>query len=86
MIYFIAPNIFSMSQTIFSIHIMIYKPYKELIMNNCTDLYFLSTVACQISECLSKDDLELLAADLKVLGEMLEAISVQQSACKKSMQ
>ncbi|MCI8605138.1 MAG: hypothetical protein HFE79_13515 [Ruminiclostridium sp.] len=55
-------------------------------MNNCTDLYFLSTVACQISECLSKDDLELLAADLKVLGEMLEAISVQQSACKKSMQ
>lgn len=55
-------------------------------MNNCTDLYFLSTIACQISECLSKDELELLATDLKVLGEMLEVISIQQSMCKKSTQ
>lgn len=51
-------------------------------MNNCTDLYFLSTIACQISECLSKDELELLAVDLKALGEMFEVISVRQSMCK----
>lgn len=55
-------------------------------MNNCTDLYFLSTIACQISKCLSTDELELLAADLKALGEMLEVISVRQSMCKKSTQ
>lgn len=54
-------------------------------MNNCAELYLLSTIACQISESLSKDELELLAADLKALGEMLEVISVRQAICKESM-
>lgn len=48
-------------------------------MNNCTDLYFLSTIACQLAQCLSEDELELLAANLKVLGEMLELISKKQA-------
>lgn len=47
-------------------------------MNNCSNLYFLSTIACQLSECLTEDELELLASNLKVVGEMLELISVQQ--------
>ena len=46
-------------------------------MNDCSNLYFLSTIACQISQCLSQDEIELLASNLKVLGEMLELISVQ---------
>ena len=47
-------------------------------MKNCSNLYFLSTIACQLSECLTEQELELLAANLKALGEMLEVISVQQ--------
>ena len=47
-------------------------------MNDCSSLYFLSTIACQLSECLTEEELELLASKLKVLGEMLELMSVQQ--------
>lgn len=47
-------------------------------MKNCSSLYFLSTIACQLSECLTEKEIELLAANLKALGEMLEVISVQQ--------
>lgn len=47
-------------------------------MNNCTNLYFLSTIACQLSECLTEEEIELLAAKLRALGEMLEVISIQQ--------
>ena len=47
-------------------------------MNDCSNLYFLSTIACQLSECLTEDEIEILASDLKVLGEMLELISVRQ--------
>ncbi|MCM1244827.1 MAG: hypothetical protein NC293_04185 [Roseburia sp.] len=48
-------------------------------MNACSDLYFLSTIACQLSECLTKDEIEFLAINLKTLGEMLELISLKQS-------
>ena len=47
-------------------------------MKNCSNLYLLSTIACQLSECLTEKEIELLAANLKALGEMLEVISVQQ--------
>ena len=47
-------------------------------MNHCSNLYFLSTIACQLSECLTEKEIEILAASLKALGEMLEVISVQQ--------
>lgn len=53
-------------------------------MNNCSDLYFLSTIACKLSECLTKDEIELLSANLKALGEMLEVISVKQAICAKN--
>ena len=55
-------------------------------MNNCSSLYVLSTIACQLSECLTKDELELLAANLRVLSEMIEVISVRQTICEKSEQ
>ncbi|MGN0155351.1 MAG: DUF6774 domain-containing protein [Lachnospiraceae bacterium] len=50
-------------------------------MNNCTNLYLLSTIACQLSECLDKDDLAVLAADLVVLSDMLANILARQAAC-----
>ena len=40
-------------------------------MSNCTNLFYLSTISCQLSECLSTDELTLLAADLVVLSDML---------------
>lgn len=43
-------------------------------MNNCSHLYLLSALACQLSECLDEAELEVLAADLVALGDMLESI------------
>ncbi|MDO4299839.1 MAG: hypothetical protein Q4D26_00380 [Clostridia bacterium] len=48
-------------------------------MNNCTNLYILSTIACQLAKCLDADDLNILSADLQVLGDMLSAIAARQS-------
>lgn len=51
-------------------------------MNNCVNLYYLSTLACKLSECLSEDELAILAADLVVLSDMLSNIATRQAACK----
>lgn len=50
--------------------------------NNCTNLYFLSTIACQLSECHSKEELEMLSADLTTLGYMIESLLVHKNVCK----
>lgn len=46
-------------------------------MNSCTNLYYLSAIACQLAKCLDKDDLSALAADLVVLSDMLANILVR---------
>ena len=51
-------------------------------MNNCSNLYLLSTVGCQISECLTEKQLEELAADLEVLSDMLANILIRNNNCK----
>ena len=43
-------------------------------MSNCTNLYFLSTIACKLSEFMDNEEIEKLASDLVVLGYMLENI------------
>lgn len=43
-------------------------------MKGCQELYFLSTIACMMAEGLSEKELEGLAVNLRVLGEMLEVI------------
>lgn len=43
-------------------------------MNNCQNLFLLSTVACQLAECLDDNELSILSADLNVLSDMLAAI------------
>lgn len=52
--------------------------------NNCCNLYFLSSLACQLSECLSQNELELLSKDLTTLGYMLESLLAHQNACEDS--
>ena len=59
-------------------------------MLNCQNLYILSTVACQLAECISEEDLEVLAADLSTLGDMLSGILARkaryESVCQKTSQ
>lgn len=52
-------------------------------MNDCSDLFFLSAIACKLSECLSEDELAVLAADLVALGELLESILVRKETCRR---
>lgn len=40
----------------------------------CSNLYFLSAIACNLSECLSEEELAVLSSDLVALGDMLETI------------
>lgn len=51
--------------------------------NNCTNLYLLSTIACQLAECLDENELEILASDLTALGYMIESLLARRSACKE---
>jgi hypothetical protein len=46
-------------------------------MNSCTNLYFLSTLACQLAQCLDETELEILSADLTTLADMLASILVR---------
>lgn len=50
-------------------------------MNNCSNLYFLSTIACKLAECLNEKELARLSADLVVLSDMLANILAHQAAC-----
>ncbi len=52
-------------------------------MNNCSNLVFLSTIACQLSECLSEDELTILSTDLVILGDMLASILARKNICEK---
>lgn len=45
-------------------------------MNSCSNLYLLSSLACQLSASLSNEDISILAADLVVLSDMLANILV----------
>ena len=48
---------------------------------NCANLYFLSTLACQLTACLDEKELEILSVELTTLGYMLESLLTRQSAC-----
>ena len=43
-------------------------------MNSGSNLYFLSTLACGLADCLSEKEVAVLAADLVVLSDMLANI------------
>lgn len=59
-------------------------PTGALMKNNCQNLYFLSTIACKLAECLDEKELEILSADLTVLGYMIEALLAHQDICKEN--
>ena len=45
-------------------------------MNSCSNLYFLATIACQLSKTMSREELAILSADLVVLSDMIANILV----------
>ncbi|WP_333652295.1 DUF6774 domain-containing protein [Lacrimispora sp.] len=49
------------------------------MMNDCCDILFIATAACQIASCLNDDELGLLAADMVLLSDALGAIAVRRS-------
>ena len=51
-------------------------------MNSCTNLYFLSTLACQMASCLSDEELAVLSADLVVLGDLLANVLARNALCQ----
>ena len=50
--------------------------------SSCQNLYILSSIACQLAECLDEEELEILSADLMTLADMIESLLAHQSACK----
>lgn len=52
-------------------------------MNNCSDLYLLSSIACKLTECFTTEELELLAANLKALGELLDVAAARHTLCER---
>lgn len=50
-------------------------------MENCSNLFLLSTIACKLSECLSEKELVALSADLVTLSDMLANILAHQDSC-----
>lgn len=51
-------------------------------MQNCTNLYLLSTVACKLAECLPEKELNQLSSDLVVLSDMLANLIAHKSTCE----
>lgn len=51
-------------------------------MNHCSSLYVLSAIACQLSECLTENELSILSADLSTLGDMLDSILARRASCE----
>ena len=50
-------------------------------MNYCKNLYYLSSIACMLADCLDEEELELLSVDLLTLGELTESILVHKKHC-----
>lgn len=59
------------------LHIL-YKTLRKQIMDSCSNLFCLSAIACQLSKCLSENEMTKLAADLVVLSDMLANIIAHQ--------
>ena len=51
-------------------------------MSDCNNLYLVSTIACQLANCMSEEELAALSANLVVLGDMLASIIAQNNRCK----
>ena len=51
-------------------------------MNSCSNLFYLSAIACKLGECLSEEELTKLSVDLVLLGDMLANVIAYQVVCE----
>lgn len=51
-------------------------------MNSCELVTYISSLACAISKCCSRDDVTILAAVFTQLGDSLETILAHQEICQ----
>lgn len=51
---------------------------------NCANLYYLSTLACQLAACLDEKEAEILSADLLTIADMFTSLLARQSACENN--
>lgn len=56
-------------------------PHMRSVMGNCSNLFYLSTIACKLAECLSEKELAALSADLVTLSDMLANLIAHQDLC-----
>jgi hypothetical protein len=52
-----------------------------LLSCGCLNLYMLSSIACQLVECMDEAELDLLIIDLKTLAEMMENAWKRKEIC-----
>lgn len=52
-------------------------------MNSCELVTYVSSLACAISKCCSRNDVTILAAVFTQLGDSLETILAHQEICQE---
>jgi len=52
-------------------------------MNSCELVAYVSSLACVISKCSSREEMEILSAVLIQLGETLHTILVNEENCNR---
>lgn len=52
-------------------------------MNSCELVAYVSSLACVISKCSSREEMEILSAVLVQLGETLHTILVNEENCSR---
>ncbi len=50
-------------------------------MNPCTNAFYITSLACNLFQCLSEDEAAVLAADLVQLGDTLAAMQARADLC-----
>ncbi len=56
---------------------------KRGIMNSCELVAYVSSLACVISKCSSREEMEILSAVLIQLGETLHMMLVNEENCSR---
>lgn len=59
-------------------------PHMRPVMDNCSNLFYLSTIACKLAECLPEKELAALSADLVTLSDMLANLIAHRDLCSEN--
>ena len=50
-------------------------------MKHCSNLFYLSTIACKLNECLTEEELTALSTDLVLLGDLIANLIAHNNLC-----